>query len=107
MSRTVCIVAYKVSADSTQMWGAVSTAQLIARLIALEERNLDIDPPSWDRPSTDDTSLIDDSILPSESDRIQSYRVFKDSFGLYQVRVTRYRETCDDTIYASSENYAI
>ena len=89
------------------MWGAASTAQLLVRLIAIEERNLDIPPPLWDRLGVDEASLMNDSILPSESDRVQSYRVFKDSFGLYQVRVTRYRETSDNTIYASSENYAI
>ncbi|KAK5134557.1 hypothetical protein LTR08_006342 [Meristemomyces frigidus] len=88
------------------MWGATSTAQLIVRLIAIEEENIDIPIPLLNGQSEDGTLHIDDSVLPSESDRIQSYQMFKDSLSRIRVRVTRYREE-HDGFYASSQDYAI
>ncbi|KAK4541983.1 hypothetical protein LTR36_007183 [Oleoguttula mirabilis] len=74
------------------MWGATSTAQASARLIAIEEEGLGLAAPRWDGSSSDLTSPVNDSVLPAETERVQNIEILNNNdSGRYEVRVTRYR----------------
>ncbi|TKA78274.1 hypothetical protein B0A55_04739 [Friedmanniomyces simplex] len=73
------------------IWGATSTAQLAARIIAIEEEGLGLPAPAWDGSSRPGSSTVTDSVLPAESKRVHSLELLKNkTTGGYEVRVTRY-----------------
>ncbi|KAK5125987.1 hypothetical protein LTR85_011342 [Meristemomyces frigidus] len=75
------------------MWGATSTAQISARIIAVEEEGLGLPLPQWDGSSFDDTTPVSDSVLPAETERVQNLEILNNNnTGRYEVRVRRYRE---------------
>ena len=74
------------------MWGAESTAELVARLIAIEEAELGLPVPDcsgW----CATVANIDDSISPLEEMRVHNVELLKNkSTGTFEVRITRYAE---------------
>ncbi|KAK3626608.1 hypothetical protein LTR56_019674 [Elasticomyces elasticus] len=76
------------------MWGATSTAQLAARLIAIEEEGLDLPAPAWDGSSPTNASIVSDDILPPEHSRVHNLELLRNkTTNGYEVRVTRHYET--------------
>lgn len=75
------------------MWGATSTGQLAARLIAIEEENLGLPAPIWDGSSSDPTLPIVDSTLPAESKRVHSLEILQNrTTSAFEIRTTRFQE---------------
>lgn len=80
------------------MWGALSTAQLGARLIAIEEVGLGLTPPAWDGNSISTgnertQSAICDDKLPEDDMRVRHLELMQvRATGAHEVRVTRYRK---------------
>ena len=89
------------------MWGATSTGQLAARVIAIEEEGLGLPVPLWNGESIDDTLPIIDAILPSEPKRVHNLELLKNNAsGSFEVRVTRYSEL-DGSICKLVQDYPI
>ncbi|KAK5715924.1 hypothetical protein LTR15_009749 [Elasticomyces elasticus] len=59
------------------MWGATSTAQLAARLIAIEEEGLSLPAPAWDGSSPTNASPVRDDILPPEHSRVHNLELLQ------------------------------
>ena len=71
------------------VWGAESTAELVCRLIAIEEDGLGHPQPTCSgRCATD---VVDDTVLPPEHMRVHNFELLKDEMAqAFEVRVTRY-----------------
>lgn len=89
------------------MWGATNTAQLAARLVAIEEEGLDLPTPTWDGGLSSHDPPVSDARLPQESERIQSFEIMKYlETGAYQVRIIRFRHV-DGRISRVLQDYTI
>ncbi|KAK5693111.1 hypothetical protein LTR97_010587 [Elasticomyces elasticus] len=76
------------------MWGATSTAQLAARLIAIEEEGLNLPAPAWDGSNIANASVVSDDILPPEHSRVHNLELLRNkTTSGYEVRVTRHYES--------------
>lgn len=75
------------------MWGATSSAQISARIIAIEEEGLGLPPPHWDGQTCNPTLPVNDAVLPAETERVQNLEILNNNnTGRYEVRVRRYRQ---------------
>ncbi|KAI7497612.1 hypothetical protein KC367_g5732 [Hortaea werneckii] len=87
------------------MWGATSTGQLAARIIAIEEEGMGITPPMWNgEPSPNSATnnsggeptepIVEnpDALLPAEENRVHNMEILRGGDGEYYVRTTRYRK---------------
>lgn len=77
------------------MWGATSTAQLAARIIAVEEDGMDLSPPMWNGEPLEPSVELSDQSLPPEEQRVHNVEILKGAAGRFDVRVTRYRKADD------------
>lgn len=83
---------------------AKSTAEVAARIMAIEEEGLPILSPS----SRARTLAIDDSVLPPEDRRISGYEILINRpVQLQELRVTRYLTGLDGSRIKSVRDYAI
>ncbi|EMD00480.1 hypothetical protein BAUCODRAFT_170444 [Baudoinia panamericana UAMH 10762] len=77
------------------MWGANSTRQMAARIVAIEEEGLDLPEPELNVvQSCEGTTAcdVDDSRLPPEANRVHNVEILANKVtGVFEVRVTRYR----------------
>ncbi len=70
-------------------WGARSTAEIVARVIAVEEEGLGLPTPDCGGKCAN--VALDDGILPSEEQRVHTLEILKnESTQGHEVRVTRY-----------------
>ncbi|KAI7186223.1 hypothetical protein KC363_g6716 [Hortaea werneckii] len=87
------------------MWGATSTGQLAARIIAVEEEGMGLAPPMWNGEPFPGSATKDqgggptepivenpDAILPAEENRVHNMEILRGGDGEYYVRTTRYRK---------------
>lgn len=91
------------------MHGAVSVAEFVKRIIAIEEENLFSypTPPASSRNSSQ-SPPIDDSILPAESRRIQNLEILMNRpANRFEVRVTRHSYDASGQRIKSVEDYPI
>jgi len=76
------------------MWGATSTGQLAARIVAIEEENLGLPQTAWDGSSLYEGVPVSDAVLPAEEQRVHNLELLKNKVnGMHEVRVTRYLGT--------------
>ncbi|KAI7235988.1 hypothetical protein KC330_g3970 [Hortaea werneckii] len=102
------------------MWGATSTGQLAARIIAVEEEGMGITPPMWNgepfpssatkdqggeptRPSVGNS----DALLPSEENRVHNMEILRGRDGDYHVRTTRYRKLSSGALERMVQDFPI
>ena len=86
------------------MFGAKSTAEVAARIVAIEEEDLSPSPPS----SKTRALAIDDTVLPPEDKRISSFEILINRPAhLQQLRVTRYLTGLDGRRIRSVRDYPI
>lgn len=76
------------------MWGATTTAQLAARLIAIEEEGLGLPLPTWNgAPTPGEMLAVDDSKLPPQLERVYCAEMLKNTGRQgFEFRITRFRK---------------
>ncbi|GAB1730391.1 hypothetical protein NU195Hw_g1603t1 [Hortaea werneckii] len=102
------------------MWGATSTGQLAARIIAVEEEGMGITPPMWNGepiPSSATKAQGDeptepfvgssDALLPAEENRVHNMEILRGSDGEYYVRTTRYRKMSSGALERMVQDFPI
>ncbi|RMZ15697.1 hypothetical protein D0860_01462 [Hortaea werneckii] len=102
------------------MWGATSTGQLAARIIAVEEEGMGITPPMWNGepiPSSATKAQGDeptngfvgnsDALLPAEENRVHNMEILRGSDGEYYVRTTRYRKLSSGALERRVQDFPI
>ncbi|KAF7195907.1 hypothetical protein HII31_02787 [Pseudocercospora fuligena] len=96
-------------------FGAGSSGELAARIVAIEEEDLGLTPPPVSPASTPSSrhssahqSPINDSILPSEDRRVHNFELLANrSAQCFEVRVTRYSTGADGNRIKTISDYAL
>lgn len=91
------------------MHGAVSVAEFLNRIFAIEEEDLYSypTPPASSR-NTSQSPPIDDSMLPAESKRIQNLEILmNEPANRFEVRVTRHSYNATGQRIKSVQDYPI
>ncbi|KAI7186520.1 hypothetical protein KC316_g12269 [Hortaea werneckii] len=102
------------------MWGATSTGQLAARIIAVEEESMGITPPMWNGEPFPSSATKDqggeptrlfvgdsDVLLPSEENRVHNMEILRGRDGDYHVRTTRYRKLLSGALERVVQDFPI
>ncbi|RMY64056.1 hypothetical protein D0863_10094 [Hortaea werneckii] len=102
------------------MWGATSTGQLAARIIAVEEEGMGITPPMWNgEPFPNSATKAQegeptkpfvgnsDALLPAEENRVHNMEILRGSDGEYYVRTTRYRKLSSGALERRVQDFPI
>jgi hypothetical protein len=96
------------------MWGATSTGQLAARVIAIEEEGLGLPPPAWNGLSLADATILEDTHaacdvkLPAERCRLQNLELLKNMPNhTFEIRVTRYDVDARGELRQVTKDYPI
>ncbi|KAI7216006.1 hypothetical protein KC333_g5090 [Hortaea werneckii] len=102
------------------MWGATSTGQLAARIIAVEEEGMCITPPMWNGEPFPSSAAKDqggepkgpcsgssDALLPAEKNRVHNMEILRGRDGDYHVRTTRYRKLSSGALERMVQDFPI
>ncbi|KAI7227905.1 hypothetical protein KC343_g7831 [Hortaea werneckii] len=102
------------------MWGATSTGQLAARIIAVEEEGMGITPPMWNgEPCPSSATKAQggeptksfvgspDALPPAEENRVHNMEILRGGDGEYYVRTTRYRKLSSGALERMVQDFPI
>ncbi|RMX76409.1 hypothetical protein D0869_10745 [Hortaea werneckii] len=102
------------------MWGATSTGQLAARIIAVEEEGMGITPPMWNGEPLPSSAMKNqggepkgpfsgssDTLLPAEKNRVHNMEILRGRDGEFHVRTTRYRKLSSGALERMVQDFPI